>query len=1108
MRRLTLGLALTVALSVGCIRSVDLPEQLEGVTVTGQVVSRDALSGDWRSLPGVSVSVRGSTFRGLSNEDGAFKLDRLPIGIPLSLELSGPQTPGTPAKKRILDPVIGEVDGQALNLGTIRLGPGGTVQGRVLMVEGALPPTGQGGALVVVAGTAFKAVTDEDGQYVMSGVPEGTFDVAAFQSGFRPAQVGGVGVTPGNTLSLEDLVLVSGDTSTVTVSSTARRASAPSLDTGHFGITVEFVREGAKLDDPPFSAQAITDNDGSYSLDLPAGIYRLTASEPTLNPITLTGIAVLNEGVLGLPPLVLSARTEGDTDGDGVPDSSDDDDDNDGCLDTVDAFPLNPAFCFDSDGDGIADELDDDDDNDGLSDAEEITRGEDGWVTLANRADTDGDGVTDRMDLCPTLPDDQTDTNGNGVGDACEDIVPNTMINRPRITGFSPAEAGAGAILNIFGTNLSIEPYPTAVQFGGPSVSGTQQAPYEVGPELLRVIVPDTAQTGFLRVYAGGLVATSTRTFTFRPGPRVIETSPRAGRVGSRVRIIGENFSPTGLLVDINGEPATIIDHPEFGPVYPIVVQGFARDAIDVVVPQTLSGPVTVRTDFGVGTSPLNFQVTDAGIEITQLIPSTVPVGVTLRVVGHGFSTADLVGNPAVEVIFNYDGTRIRQAILPGSVDNQILVTVPPGAQSGRIAVDHPSLDQPAISPDALVIDPLAPAITAASPQLIMTGDTLSLFGVNLGGATSVAFTGGAQVMNPTVVGTGELQLTVPAGVDPGPVTVTTPNGSAASQVELSVLALSPPVTLPSNYTALPGGGMSANGQELYLVEAAARRAFVLGVGPSTVQITSELDMTAVFPSNNLKSFTVAPSGTVGVVLAPDSAWIFELPSFVPLGRCLLAGFSTSGAYGHVYFDEVLGAAYAKKATNGPTSDQVGFVRIDLATNACEEINVGSAGPGSGQFTLILPMSNREVLVTHSSLGSATVDMDPNSLTFGQINTPWTLPLVQGQGLIPALNGDVLVLSSGGVNLKSYEPFVSSVLTEVLLAPAANGRLDGAGRFLGIEYNGGISKVVDTSVRPPKVVRSNFEVDPRFGGPIPGATGWVLGDRTGKDFQRVDIRAP
>ena len=58
-------------------------------------------------------------------------------------------------------------------------------------------------------------------------------------------------------------------------------------------------------------------------------------------------------------------RSEVDTDGDGLPDSSDTDDDNDGVPDALDVFPLDPSEQLDTDRDGIGNNADPDDDNDG-----------------------------------------------------------------------------------------------------------------------------------------------------------------------------------------------------------------------------------------------------------------------------------------------------------------------------------------------------------------------------------------------------------------------------------------------------------------------------------------------------------------------------------------------------------------------------------------------------------------------------------------------------------------------------------------------------------------------------------------------------------------------
>jgi hypothetical protein len=125
-----------------------------------------------------------------------------------------------------------------------------------------------------------------------------------------------------------------------------------------------------------------------------------------------------------------------DTDLDLIGDECDDDDDGDGVGDDWDDCTpgetgWNSAPNTDHDSDGCRDESEDfDDDEDGIMDLyDECQKGSIGWTsTIENDEnqdgcediDTDGDGFVDQLDKCPNVSDDQSDLDGDGIGDACE----------------------------------------------------------------------------------------------------------------------------------------------------------------------------------------------------------------------------------------------------------------------------------------------------------------------------------------------------------------------------------------------------------------------------------------------------------------------------------------------------------------------------------------------------------------------------------------------------------------------------------------------------------------------------------------------------------------
>jgi len=74
------------------------------------------------------------------------------------------------------------------------------------------------------------------------------------------------------------------------------------------------------------------------------------------------------------------------------------DDDGDGVVNAVDNCPVPNPDQTDTDGDGLGDACDNDD---------------------------DGDGILDAIDNCPLVPnEDQNDRDGDGIGDACDNIIP------------------------------------------------------------------------------------------------------------------------------------------------------------------------------------------------------------------------------------------------------------------------------------------------------------------------------------------------------------------------------------------------------------------------------------------------------------------------------------------------------------------------------------------------------------------------------------------------------------------------------------------------------------------------------------------------------------
>jgi hypothetical protein len=167
-----------------------------------------------------------------------------------------------------------------------------------------------------------------------------------------------------------------------------------------------------------------------------------TASANVINPTPIYVHPTDFEGQFGV---VVDSGLPTDTDGDGVPDTTDVDDDNDGRNDFSDKFPLDPNEKDDTDNDGIGDNADPDDDNDGTPDTEDDLP----YDPTKQYSDRDGDGVRDTLDRWPDNKAESSDHDGDGVGDNEDPDDDNDLIrDESDETPKGPVTSGDGSAGN------------------------------------------------------------------------------------------------------------------------------------------------------------------------------------------------------------------------------------------------------------------------------------------------------------------------------------------------------------------------------------------------------------------------------------------------------------------------------------------------------------------------------------------------------------------------------------------------------------------------------------------------------------------------------------
>ena len=535
----------------------------------------------------------------------------------------------------------------------------------------------------------------------------------------------------------------------------------------------------------------------------------------------------------------------------------------------------------------------------------------------------------------------------------------------PRVTGFSPASAQTGATLTIAGTTLASA---TAVTVGGVAAAITGASP-------LTVTVPDAAVSGKVAVTTPA--GTSTSDDSFSVLPHVTGFAPASGAEGTTVTIDGSGF---GDVTDVR-----------FGGVSATPTQVSVNRVTAVVPPGAEEGTITVVTPAGSDASTGSFQVIPA---LTGFSPTSGPEGATVTLTGTSLGLVTAVDFNGTEASF--------------TAGSPITATVPAGATTGPIHVHTLDGSSLASAGDFTV----TPTVGSLEPTSAHAGDTVTVHGTTLGGATAVTI-GGVDAAF-TAVDPGTLSVTVPAAAVSGQVAVTTPGGVATSAGTLTVLPRVTgfdPATGPVGTTVTIAGSGLGGATGVSFGNTAATTFTPLSANSVTAVVPAGAASGAITVTTPAGSDTSAGSFTV-VVPTVDG---FTPGSGVAGTEVTITGTHLDGATAVSFGDgsapvdsssaTTVTAAVPQSATTGPVSVTTPAGIATSADSFSVLPHVASFAPSSGP-------AGTTVTIDGSGLGGAT------GVNFGGVSATTVTPVSVNEvtAVVPdtAVSGPITMITPAG----------------------------------------------------------------------------------------------
>jgi len=358
-----------------------------------------------------------------------------------------------------------------------------------------------------------------------------------------------------------------------------------------------------------------------------------------------------------------------------------------------------------------------------------------------------------------------------GILVSCEKDEPATNAGKVQLLSFGPTGAKHGDTLRFIGTSLTSV---TAIHFAGTNAIVEQKDFKKVSSDLILVIVPETAEKGYvtLKTAAGDIVSKTQLNLGVTSS---VTTMTAQARPGENITITGKFLNWVNRITFANDK----------------VVETFvskSQNQIVVTVPaDAQTGPLIIS--YG-GTDSTNIQTADT-LKITLpvatgLSPDPVKHAENLTITGTDLDLAK-------QVIFT--GVSAPVTTFVSQSATQLVVKVPGNAQKGKITLVAASGVKTLSSTE---LNLAMPSITSLSPSPVDPGAQLTITGTNLDLVTGISFVGVTNAVTTFVSKTPtQIVVTVPSsGVLKGKLTFSIMNSTLTVQspTELVISGGLPPL--------------------------------------------------------------------------------------------------------------------------------------------------------------------------------------------------------------------------------------------------------------------------------------------------------------------------